>query len=45
MLTEQQGEQIEQRAVEIAAEAADFAEHSPDPDVEELGRYVYGDGE
>ena len=43
MLTEQDAERIEQRAVEIAVEAADFAEHSPEPDVAELGRYVYAD--
>jgi len=45
MLTEQDAERIERRAVEIAGEAADFAEHSPEPAVEELGRYVYGDEE
>lgn len=35
-------EAIDARAVEIAGEAVAFAEHSPDPDPADLGRYVYG---
>jgi TPP-dependent pyruvate/acetoin dehydrogenase alpha subunit len=34
---------MERRAVELANEAAEFAEQSPEPDVAELGRYVYAD--
>jgi pyruvate dehydrogenase E1 component alpha subunit len=43
LLTEKQAEEFEQRAIQIANEAAEFAENSPDPDVADLGRYVYAD--
>ncbi|HEY3111447.1 MAG TPA: pyruvate dehydrogenase (acetyl-transferring) E1 component subunit alpha [Chloroflexota bacterium] len=43
VLSEKQAEQIEQRAAQIAAEAAEYAENSPEPEVGDLGRYVYGD--
>jgi pyruvate dehydrogenase E1 component alpha subunit len=43
LLTEKQGEETERRAIELANEASEFAENSPDPDVADLGRYVYAD--
>jgi pyruvate dehydrogenase E1 component alpha subunit len=43
VLGEKQVEQIGQRAIKIAAEAAEYAENSPEPEVADLGRYVYGD--
>jgi pyruvate dehydrogenase E1 component alpha subunit len=37
--------EIEERATQAAQEAVEFAESSPDPDVADLGRYVYADEE
>jgi pyruvate dehydrogenase E1 component alpha subunit len=43
VVTEKQAESFERRAIELANEASDFAENSPDPDVADLGRFVYAD--
>jgi pyruvate dehydrogenase E1 component alpha subunit len=43
LLEDKQAEQIEARAVEIAEQAVQFAEKSPDPDVADLAKYVYAD--
>ena len=44
-LDEPTAAEIEQRAIDAAQRAVEFAESSPDPDVADLGLYVYGDGE
>jgi pyruvate dehydrogenase E1 component alpha subunit len=43
LLSESEAAEIERRAIEVANEASDFAEQSPDPAVADLGRYVYAD--
>jgi pyruvate dehydrogenase E1 component alpha subunit len=43
MLDEAGARSIEERAVEVAQQAVDFAEQSPDPDVKDLTRYVYAE--
>jgi pyruvate dehydrogenase E1 component alpha subunit len=43
VIDEARAEEIEAAAVAAAEKAVEFAESSPDPKVEELGRYVYAD--
>jgi pyruvate dehydrogenase E1 component alpha subunit len=43
IVDEKRVEEIDARAVEAAQQAVEFAENSPDPSVDELGRYVYAD--
>jgi pyruvate dehydrogenase E1 component alpha subunit len=44
LLDEAEAQRIEQGAIDEAAAAVEFAEHSPDPDVADLARYVYAEG-
>ena len=43
LLDEDEARKIEAHAVEIADQAVQFAEQSPDPDVADLAKYVYAD--
>ncbi len=43
VLTEAEALDIEKRAIQIAEDAVDFAEKSPDPDPKDLGLYVYAE--
>jgi pyruvate dehydrogenase E1 component alpha subunit len=43
IVDEKRVKDIDARAVESAQKAVEFAENSPDPSVDELGRYVYAD--
>jgi pyruvate dehydrogenase E1 component alpha subunit len=43
VLDEVRAEEIEAAAIAAAEKAVEFAESSPDPSVEELGRYVYAE--
>lgn len=43
LLEDKEARQIEARAVEVAEQAVQFAEQSPDPDVADLRKYVYAD--
>ncbi|HEV8634704.1 MAG TPA: pyruvate dehydrogenase (acetyl-transferring) E1 component subunit alpha [Chloroflexota bacterium] len=43
LLDEETAAGIEQRAIEAAQQAVEFAEHSPEPDADDLGLYVYAD--
>jgi pyruvate dehydrogenase E1 component alpha subunit len=43
LLDEAEAKAIEQRAVEVADKAVEFAENSPDPDPADLAKYVYAD--
>jgi pyruvate dehydrogenase E1 component alpha subunit len=45
LLDENEAKRIEREADEKAAAAVDFAEHAPDPDPADLGKYVYASDE